>query len=223
MVANPLPLMEDLGSEEPHEAVVDSSLSNNPSRFLAIESTPVNPRTLIVYPSQVRLPPRWKWSRENELCIFENEDGTRILKSIAVRGGSCRFFMKHNEIFPSGINNDFLSNNELQNIFWEFDALKDCPGVKDPLLLKVEEATFGIKKTSYWRSTLCLRFAGKGICKKCGDLRKTLKYKFGRMDRLAQRKQRKSFGKQLLERKLQRKSNALLVQSNTIKTYLNKV
>jgi hypothetical protein len=88
---NSLPTIVDIGPEE-YQDTEYLPTSPKDEKLLAIENTPVDHRTIIVYPNQVPLPPGWQWSRDNELCIKFNEDGTKIVKSIQVHGNCCRFF-----------------------------------------------------------------------------------------------------------------------------------
>ena len=217
---NGFPTVEDIGPEENKswEHVETTSRRSANVGFLAIEDVhlPQDPRTLIVYGNLVNRPPGWKWIEENVLCakIIQLDSKVVLLKSIQINGNCARYYVKKNEIFHKSLRSTFQSLSELQEMFHAFESLKSCPGVLDPSLLKVEKAQYGTRKQSYWRSNLCLRVISKGRCQKCTMLCNALKTNLARIDQIAARKRRKSIKFQQISRKLDRRTNALLVKNN---------
>ena len=117
--------------------------------------------------------PHWQWTLHPK-----NKNGTKINKSIQIHGQFRRFFFWKERICFSTI---------LRTLYFRLITSKTCsglfiiwivcPGVKNPLLLQVESATYGIKKATYWHSKQCLLIAGKRRCEKCSILRKALNNK----------------------------------------------
>ena len=59
------------------------------------------------------------------------------LKTIEIQGSSIRCLVKGVEISLDSLSSMFQSLKDLQQIFWNFENLKLCPGVVNPLLLKI--------------------------------------------------------------------------------------
>lgn len=212
-----IPTIEDTVPEESHfiEHVLDSSIVVNAESRAIIEHKPPDPRTSIVYPNQVKLPPGWEWIDGNDTeCSKIIKSGSKMvaLKTIEIQGSSIRCLVKGVEVSLDSLSSMFQSLEDLQQIFWNFENLKLCPGVVNPLLLKiVGTAKCGIKKKNYWRSNGCLRLSNKGMCTNCFKLSDSLKKRLTRMERLAERKKRLASRCKLLNKKLGRRDAALMV------------
>lgn len=214
-----IPTIEDTVGlpEESHfiEHILDSSIVVNAESRAIIEHKPPDPRTSIVYPNQVKLPPGWEWiDGNNTECSKIIKSGSKMvaLKTIEIQGSSIRYLVKGVEVSLDSLSSMFQSLEDLQQIFWNFENLKLCPGVVNPLLLKiVGTAKCGIKKKNYWRSNGCLRLSNKGMCTNCFKLSDSLKKRLTRMERLAERKKRLASRCKLLNKKLGRRDAALMV------------
>ena len=213
-----IPTIEDTVGlpEESHfiEHILDSSIVVNAESRAIIEHKPPDPRTSIVYPNQVKLPPGWEWIDGNTECSKIIKSGSKMvaLKTIEIQGSSIRYLVKGVEVSLDSLSSMFQSLEDLQQIFWNFENLKLCPGVVNPLLLKiVGTAKCGIKKKNYWRSNGCLRLSNKGMCTNCFKLSDSLKKRLTRMERLAERKKRLASRCKLLNKKLGRRDAALMV------------
>jgi hypothetical protein len=168
-----------------------------------------------VYPNQVKLPPGWEWiDGNNTECSKIIKSGSKMvaLKTIEIQGSSIRCLVKGVEVSLDSLSSMFQSLEDLQQIFWNFENLKLCPGVVNPLLLNiVGTVKCGIKKKNYWRSNGCLRLSKKGMCTNCFKLSDSLKKRLTRMERLAERKKKLASRCKLLNKKLGRRDAALMV------------